>query len=455
MALRLKNESTMPEETTWSIRSLSTFFHLHPGDLRNLAALYIATFVMRTATFAGVAVMQHVVFPDPGEALWKGLLFAVFPLAEIASVGYYGARCDRVGRKKVLVFAHVITAAAVFLFIPSISSVVPGGVSPYFVAVVFVMFGIGAASKVASTLTMVSDTTNIQNRAQLMAAFDLVTLGGLAAGFGAGFIALTAFDITPEEVLLVAGLGVVASVIMVLFFVRDTRFITEAKLRTLDLLRAVFRDRDILRLLPVYVPVIALYGYVLTFTEHLLIGTGGGPTTRGSLLVITASIGIPLVLSLAVSSRFSDKARLRRPFMAVGLLSFGGLAILISSAALPGGGTDLSLLYSRWPLVAAMSAGAGAFPPAALAYLGDIVKRDFSGTTFGVYSIIFGSGLIVGPVLGGTLTEVFGSQAFIITALSLILVAALGVAFLREPARDVSPVPEAASSAVDPPRGPA
>ena len=99
-------------------RRLTTFFNLGPGDIRNLSFLYFATFIMRAAAFAGVAVMQDVMRSlDP---LWRGVLFAVYPLAEIATVGYLGALCDRIGRKRILVFAHLVTAAAVFLFIPSI-----------------------------------------------------------------------------------------------------------------------------------------------------------------------------------------------------------------------------------------------------------------------------------------------------------------------------------------------
>src|SRR2546427_8228879 len=106
-----------------------------PGPRLNLFALYLATLVMRSAAFAGVAVMQHVLYPDPRDAFWKGLLFTVFPLAEVLTVGYYGARCDRIGRKRTLVFAHAITAAAVFLFIPAIGLVTPGPPAPYLVAV--------------------------------------------------------------------------------------------------------------------------------------------------------------------------------------------------------------------------------------------------------------------------------------------------------------------------------
>ena len=118
--------------------------------------------------------------------------------------------------------------------------------------------------------------------------------------------------------------------------------------------------------------------------------------------------------------------------MAVGLLCFGGLAVLLSLAEMPSGGVDAAQLASRWPWIALTAAGAGAFPPAALAYLGDIAKKDVSGTTFGLYSIVFGSGLIVGPILGGTLTVVLGAAAFLVIAVVLIGVSAAGLLFLRE-----------------------
>ena len=122
--------------------------------------------------------------------------------------------------------------------------------------------------------------------------------------------------------------------------------------------------------------------------------------------------------------------------MLLGLVSFGGLAILFSLATEPSGGLNLARLYSMWPVIATLSAGAGTFPPAALAYLGDVIEREFSGTSFGIYSIIFGSGLIVGPVVGGALTEAFGPLAFTSIALTLIAISTVAVLFLRESARN-------------------
>ncbi|HYM40461.1 MAG TPA: MFS transporter [Thermoplasmata archaeon] len=437
----------------WPTRFLQRFLGLERADVSNLTALYLATFVMRAAAFAGVAVMQDVILPEPGNAFWHGLLFAVYPIAEIATVGYFGARCDERGRKRVLIFAHVITAAAVFLFIVGISSSLSEVTKATLVAVFFAMFGIGAGAKVASTLAMVNDHTSLVNRAQLMAVFDLVTFGGLAAGFGAGFLALSAFGWSPEAVLLVGGVGVLISVVLVQFFVQDAKFSPAPPLGTVGLLMEVFRNRDIVRLLPVYIPVVALYGYVLTFTDQIIGSHGGGgpqiPTM--TLLVIVLAFGVPLAISLVAFGRWSDIARLRRPFMLIGLGCFGGLAILFSLATRPGGGMDPKFLYDMSPWIAAASFGAGTFPPAALAYLGDVIDRSISGTSFGIYSLIFGTGLIVGPILGGTVTQTVGALSFALIALSLIAISAFSVIFfLREPARSGPSVPAPATPS-DPP----
>ena len=422
--------------TDWTTEFLQRFLGLDRSDVSNLSALYFATFIMRAAAFAGVAVMQDVILPGQANAFWHGLLFAVYPIAEIATVGYFGARCDEHGRKGILIFAHVITAAAVLLFIVSIGSYVPEPMKAYLAAVFFAMFGLGAAAKVASTLAMVNDHSSLRNRAQLMAVFDLVTFGGLAGGFGAGFLALSALHWSPESVLLVGGAGVLVSVVLVQFFVQDAKFTPAPPLGTIGLLKEVFRNKDIIRLLPVYIPVVALYGYVLTFTDQIIAGHGSAPIPTMTLVVIVLAFGVPLAVALLAFGRWSDVARLRRPFMLIGLGCFGGLAILFSLATEPGGGMDPTYLYRLWPVIALLSFGAGTFPPAALAYLGDVINRTVSGTSFGIYSLIFGSGLIVGPIMGGALTATYGPIAFAIIALSLIAISAVAVLFLREPARN-------------------
>src|SRR2546426_12618208 len=110
--------------------------------------------------------------------------------------------------ERIHVFAHLLAAAAVFLFIPSIGPGVQGNVRPYLVAVFFAMLGIGAAANVASTLAMINEHSSRANRAQLMAFFDLVTFGGLVVGLGAAFLAVQALHISSAGRLAVGRLGV-------------------------------------------------------------------------------------------------------------------------------------------------------------------------------------------------------------------------------------------------------
>src|SRR5256712_13495343 len=99
-------------------RKLTAFFNLGPGDVRNLAFLYFATFIMRAAAFAGVAVMQDVMHSlDP---LWRCVLFAVYPLPEISTVGSLRALFDPIGGHSRLPLPALVTAPAAFLVIPSI-----------------------------------------------------------------------------------------------------------------------------------------------------------------------------------------------------------------------------------------------------------------------------------------------------------------------------------------------
>ncbi len=428
---------------------ISHILGLESVDLKNLSSLYLATFTLRGAAFAAIAVMQKFILPRetfPDLQWLKGLLFTAYPLAEVGSVGYFGAMCDRWGRKRVLTLATFISAVAVFMFILPLNisetqeSLTPQLIS---VAVFLSLFGIGAAAMVSSTLTMVSDHSHLKNRAQLMALFDIVTLGGLATGFGSGILALDFAKVSPYAILVAGGAGVLVSSALVIFFVRDTFFVRSEQARTWDLLRTVFSDKNIVRLLPVYIPVIALYGYIITFTEELLKTdeAAADPSKHlgPGLVIAVASLAIPLVTSMLLNSRLSDRIRKRRPFMAVGLVSFGVLAIIIASTA----GRPIGELARYWPILAVASFGAGAFPPAALAYLGDVVKKSVSGTTFGIYSIIFGSGLIIGPILGGFFLTTFGDAAFAVLALSLIGVSGLGVFFLQESTRTVAALQKA------------
>ena len=76
---------------------------------------------------------------------------------------------------------------------------------------------------------------------------------------------------------------------------------------------------------------------------------------------------------------------------------------------------------------------AGSFPPAAMAYLTDISSAESRGSTMGVYSIFFGSGMIIGPLAGQLAYEVGGLfPGLALLVVALIAIACIGTYFLEE-----------------------
>jgi MFS family permease len=129
----------------------------------------------------------------------------------------------------------------------------------------------------------------------------------------------------------------------------------------------------------------------------------------------------------------SDRLRLRKPFIIVGLACFAVLAAVLTLNA-----ESIEALWSTLPLWGVVSFGAGAFPPAVLAYLSDISKHETRGTTFGVYSMILGTGMILGPASGALVIPVYGSLGFVVL---IGLFATIGAVFslrLSEPLREES-----------------
>jgi MFS family permease len=117
----------------------------------------------------------------------------------------------------------------------------------------------------------------------------------------------------------------------------------------------------------------------------------------------------------------------RRPFIIVGLICFGALASLLLMNA-----SDIAALYPVWYLVLLLSLGAGAFPPAILAYLSDISKRETRGITFGVYSLIFGTGMIIGPILGGAALQYYGQTGFIALMFAFVAISCAATLAIKE-----------------------
>ncbi len=382
-----------------------------------LIALYLTTMLMRASFYITIAVIQSSQYLGGSMNEWDvAIVLAIYPLVELSSVSFFGSFSDKIGRRPVFMASLLLTSSAAFLF-----AVTPDKI---WTPVLAAIFGLGAASQVSSTLSIVADCSSLTNRARLMGYYDLSTLMGLAGGYGIGVLLLHYGVIAVLLLLAAAGACLVCSLI-VRIAMRETRTAQTQRTSILSLLGRVVRDRRIQKMLPVYIPIISLYGIVIANAENIL--EEHFSLTAIDLLILFGMMGGGLVLGILVMGHLSDYLRRRRPFIVIGLLGFGLLAFLLVSNA-----EHFEALWAVWPLLPLLSFTAGSFPPAAMAYLTDVSHADARGSTMGVYSIFFGTGMIIGPSTGALAYSSHGLVGLGILVAGLIAVAIIGTYFMSE-----------------------
>jgi MFS family permease len=179
-------------------------------------------------------------------------------------------------------------------------------------------------------------------------------------------------------------------------------------------------------LLPVYIPIISLYGIVISKAQHIIETYFN--ITEWDFLMLFGMLGGALFLGIIVIGHASDHFMKRRPFIVIGLVGFGLLAFTLVANA-----ESFEQLWSIWPLLPTLGFIAGAFPPAAMAYLTDVSEKESRGSAMGVYSIFFGSGMIIGPLAAEFMYQQFGLYLGLGVLLAILIgIACIGTFFLQE-----------------------
>jgi MFS family permease len=391
------------------------------GHFLTLMMLYLVTLIMRASFYVTIAVISSNAYMGGILQGWGvAVVLAIYPLAELSTVSFFGSYSDKIGRKPIFVASLFMTGLAAFLF-----GIATLEFLAYFLAV---LFGIGAASKVTTTLSMIADASSEYNRARLMGYYDLSTLMGLAGGFGLGIILLE-FGWSATVLLFAAAGACSISGILAYFLIKETRVVSHKEdVSVTVLLREVAGDKRIQLMLPVYIPIISLYGLVISKLKHII--EEYFSLTAIDMLILFAMLGVSLILGIIVMGHLSDHLMKRRPFIVSGLIGFGLLAYILVANA-----DQFEVIWGIWPALPVLGFIAGAFPPAAMAYLTDVSSEEARGSTMGVYSIFFGSGMIIGPIAAefaysvGGLFPGLGALVAI-----LIVIACIGTYFLPEAA---------------------
>jgi len=121
----------------------------------------------------------------------------------------------------------------------------------------------------------------------------------------------------------------------------------------------------------------------------------------------------------------------RKPSMVFGMFMYCGVMFLFGIAE-----TITELFIYR----GLQGAASGLVWPVALAYVGDVVAEEDRGKAMALYSLMFATGMAVGPLLGGIISEWYSLEvAFYFTSLLALLSAILLQWKVKESHKGISP----------------
>ena len=377
---------------------------------------YIAIFIMRSGFYFSLRILFNDQFIHYENSFDKNIVYMPYPLLELLTISFFGAASDRLGRRGFFVSSLLVSGLSVLLY--SFTKDI------YMLGAISALFGIGAAMNVASSLAIVADLSSPTDRGRNMGLYDAAALAGLGVGFGAGFLVMETFPEHAEWYFRAATVLFLFAAVLTYFKVKETRKVI-AKTSDMRLSRQIISDvmetaknRYIRILLPIWVPVICLYGIVLTFAEDLAHGLElTGDAMR--MVVVLGLAFIAIFIGFVYLGNLSD-IKGRKPFLLIGMISFASFFTVLFIAA----ETDTWLLML--PLLMLFGLGCGSFPPAALALLADISDTDKVGSSMGTYSVVYGVGLIIGPLLGAVALECAGMWGMVTLVWLLGLVSVYG-----------------------------
>lgn len=354
------------------------------------------------------------------NALWLGVLFAAYSLAQFISTPIIGRLSDRHGRKPLLFISVLGTAFSFFLF--AIASSAP---------VIFIarlLDGV-TGGNISVAQAVISDVTEPQERAKWF--------GILGAAFGFGFVVGPAIGGLLSKVTLSAPFyfaGIISLIAcLIIWFVQSESLPVDnrEKVGTTSLFdfkhlyNALFEPFVGLMLIANFIAMFAFSIFILgfqTFTNDVLKLT---PAGISALFVMFGVIGL-------IMQGFAT-GKLVKIFSEVKLLTFGVVLSGISFFVM-GISTTLPLFVVASIMLAV---GNSFLAPLITAILSKHTKKEDQGGMMGINQAYGSLANIIGPIIGGALAVRHVSFAFYGAGLTLILMFFLTMIISRESGKHV------------------
>ncbi len=390
---------------------------------RSRAAIYAAIFLAFIDNFALLPVIGPRAQGLGGTPLLVGIAIAAYSLANLAFDPIGGILADRIGRRRVVVAALVISPLAIAIYALADSL-------PLFL-LARVIHGASGGVLAAALFALLGDAAPVGERGRTLGRAG--ALIGIAAVFGPATAALVSNFFGVNAVFLGVAAFIAIGLAVVLPFLPETLVVTPATRPTVGAWRRILSEPRVRVALLAIFGLEAAVGTVTGFIKDGLIQRAleEGRTQEaalryaagasGGLFTIFGIIAIALMLS-----RTSTRVDKRGPF-GISLIGLGALVGALTLLAIsPTITIDLvaMVLYGI---------GYGLIFPAAAGAIAIASAPEERGRANGAFNVSFDIGISAGPILGGLVatlaigvTPFAGGLALVLLSLALLPLAARG-----------------------------
>lgn len=411
--------ATLDAWDAWSMNTAASAL-----SQRSRVAIYLAIFLAFIDNFTLLPVIGPRAEELGGTPLLVGIAIAAYSLANLAFDPIGGIIADRIGRRRVVVVALIISpiAIAIYAFADSL---------PLFL-MARVIHGASGGVLSAALFALLGDAAPVGERGRTLGRAG--ALIGVAAVLGPASAALVSNLFGLNAVFLgVAGV-IAVGLALVLPLLPETLIVTPATRRTIGVWRRILGEPRVRVALLAIFGLEAAVGSVTGFIKDGLIqrALDEGRTyeaalryaagASGGLFTIFGIIAIALMLS-----RISTRVDKRGPFG----ISLVGLAALVGALALLALSPTLTVDLVAMVLY---GIGYGLIFPAAAGAIAIASTPEERGRANGAFNTAFDLGISAGPILGGLVATLAIGVTPFAGGLTLVVATLLLLPFAARPA---------------------
>lgn len=314
---------------------------------------------------------------------------------------FVGILLDRFNNGYLLALGVIINSSSIYLL--SIAQSVPEIMS------FRIMTGIAHAFFWPPCLSIISNISKEKKRVRNMSWFTMFFVIGFMAGPLIGSVILEDSNISYRILFQITAFVLAAAIISAIL--ASKRKITNVQERF------TFSSIKQMKRFPVVIVVVvfftASFGIILTIYPAFLNDSGLDDT---DIFLVYFAFGISRVASLAIVSKFST----RISQTLIGAIASIPAGLMVSVMA------DSVAMFAFAMVL--MGFGFSIFSPLTIEIILSRTRKEISGKIIGAYETIFGMGWVIGPTIGGTITESFGiSSPYFVFGLIGIGVVVLGI----------------------------